>query len=419
MTAAAVAADLPRDPPRAVAEVIGCPDCGAIQRLPPPASRALIRCCRCDGVLERGQGRSLDAALALAAATFLLLIPANLAMFLRTDVLGVSRSSRLVSAATVMLADGWPWLALIVFLFVVLFPLLRFGLLTAVLGAVRRGPAPGWAGPAFRWANLLQTWAMPDVFLLGLTVAYARLASSIAVRLGPGAVAFILAAVLSLFVRAALDKAEIWRRIAPDLEPSRHARAIACTTCDLLAPPEQAGHACPRCTTPLRRRKPESIGRTVALTVAALLLYVPANIYPLATLPINYKPMTYTVLQGVIELVEAKLWDLAILVFCASFLIPFLKLAGITWCVVSVLRRSRTRLVAKTRVYRVVEEIGRWSMVDPFVIGTFVPVMTYNSFIYGRAEAAALPFTAVVVLTIIGARTFDPRLMWDAAEARA
>ena len=418
MVIATAAADHLSDLPRQGIEAIGCPDCGAIQRLPPAANHVVVHCRRCDRVLERG-GRGLTVAFALSTATFLLLIPANFAMFLRTDVLGVSRSSRLGSAATVMLTDGWPLLAIVVFLFVVLFPLVRFGLLTAVLGALRQGAPPRWAGAAFCWADRLQTWAMPDVFLLGLTVAYARLASSIAVRIGPGAVAFIAAAILSLFVRAALDKAAVWRAIAPDLEPSTHARAIACTTCDLLSPPDREGCPCRRCTARLRRRKPESMGRTVALTLAALLLYAPANLYPLATLPINYKPMTYTVLQGVIELVQARLWDLALLVFCASFLIPILKLVGLTWCVWSVWRRSRARLVGRTRVYRVVEEIGRWSMVDPFVIGTFVPVMTYNSFIYGRAESAAVPFTAVVVLTIISAKTFDPRLMWDAAEGRS
>ena len=149
------------------------------------------------------------------------------------------------------------------------------------------------------------------------------------------------------------------------------------------------------------------------------MLYVPANIYPLATLPIHYQPTTYTVIEGVIELAQNGLWDLAILVFTASFAIPFLKLVGIAWCVGSVLRRSDRNLTTKTRAYRVVEEIGRWSMVDPFVIGAFVPVMNYNALVYGRAEAAVVPFTAVVILTIISAKTFDPRLMWDAGRPLA
>jgi len=400
----------------ATAGAIGCPDCGERQRVPVAAPSTIIRCVSCSGVLERTHGRSLSLALACSSATLLLLIPANLALFLRTDALGVSRSSYLISAASSIFTDGWPWLAAIVFLFVVVFPVVRFGLLTAVLASLELGLSGTWIGPAFRWANRLQTWAMPDVFLLGLAVAYARLADSIAVRVGPGAITFIVAGVLSLVVRATLDKAAVWERIAPDIEPADARNAVECTDCDLLVPPEREGLPCPRCSNVIRRRKPQSISRTIALTLAALLLYIPANIYPLATLPIHYQPTKYNVLQGVIDLAQAGLWDLAILVFCASFLIPFLKLVGLTWCVASVLRRSRRHLVAKTKAYRVVEEIGRWSMVDPFVIGAFVPVMNYNSLIYGRAEAASVPFTAVVVLTIISAKTFDPRLMWDAAQ---
>ena len=401
------------------AMAVGCPDCGTRQRLPALRPGTTTRCVRCSGVLERGGGRSLSAALACSAAVLVLLVPANLALFLRTDVLGVSRSSRLASAAGAMLSDGWPLLALVVFLFVVVFPLVRFALLTAVLGMLELGRTRPWLGPAFRWANRLETWAMPDVFLLGLAVAYARLAASIAVRVGPGALTFIAAGILALFVRATLDKAAVWARIAPDRAPPDPQAAIDCEDCDLLLAPAHEGHPCPRCAAPIRRRKPQSVSRTIALTLAALLLYIPANIYPLATLPIAFTPTKYTVLEGVLDLAHAGLWDLAILVFCASFLIPFLKLVGIGWCVSSVLLRSDKHLVAKTRAYRVVEEIGRWSMVDPFVIGAFVPVMTYNSFIYGRAEPASVPFTAVVVLTIISAKTFDPRLMWDAARRRS
>ena len=400
------------------AGIVGCPDCGTRQRLPVARRATVVRCVTCEATIERTHGRSLSAALACSLATLLFLIPANLSLFLRTDALGVSRSSHLASSASAMLSEGWPWLALVVFLFVVVFPIVRFALLTAVLGLLELGRVEPWMGRAFRWSNRLETWAMPDVFLLGLAVAYARLAASIAVRVGPGAMAFIAAGVLALIVRATLDKAAVWERIAPDAPVADAETAIECQDCDLLLPPHHEGHGCPRCAAPVRRRKPQSISRTIALTLAALLLYIPANIYPLATLPINFKPTKYTVLEGVIDLAQAGLWDLAILVFCASFLIPALKLAGLGWCVWSVLSRSNRHLVAKARTYRVVEEIGRWSMVDPFVIGAFVPVMDYNSLIYGRAEAASVPFTAVVVLTIISAKTFDPRLMWDAARRR-
>ncbi len=397
----------------------GCPDCGTLQHMPPTPHPGVVNCVTCRSLLENTHGRSSTAALACAASALLLLIPANLAPFLTTSILGVSRQSVLASSATAMQKDGWPLLAIFILLFVVVAPFVRFSLLTAVLGAVQFDRRPAWLGRGFRYANLLQTWAMPDVFLLGLVVAYARLKASISVQVGVGAMCFIAVGVLALLTRATLSKGAVWEAILPQAEPGGLPDGvITCTSCDWLAPAHAAGEPCPRCEARLYARKPESVGRSSALTLAALLFYVPANLLPLATLPIGLTPTRYTVLQGVIDLVQANLWGLAALVFSASFAIPFLKLAGMGWCLFSVWRGSSRHLRGKTRLYHIVEEIGRWSMVDPFVIACFVPVMQYNALIYGRAEAAATPFAMVVVMTMLATRCFDPRLMWDAIGRR-
>ena len=393
---------------------IGCPDCGALQRLPVPRRSSVIKCGVCNSELERTTGRSLDAALALACGTVLLLIPANLGPFLTTSVLGVSRHSRLGSSATAMWTDGWPLLGIMIGLFIVVFPLLRFSLLTLVLATLKTRARPRWLGPAFRLSNELQPWAMQDVFLLGLWVAYARLSATISVELGMGAYCLIAAGLCSLLTRATLDKRAVWHAIGEE-SAAPGGPVSACLGCDLLVPADQEGRHCPRCGDPISSREPEGVGRAVALTLAGVLFYIPANLFPIATLPIGLTPTRYTVLQGVIDLAQAGLLGLALLVFTASFAIPFLKLIGLSYCLASILRRSPRRLVFKTRIYRVVEEIGRWSMVDPFVIACFVPVMHYNNLIYGRAEAAAPAFATVVVLTMIAARMFDPRVMWDVA----
>ena len=200
------------------------------------ANDTIVPCIACRNILERTHGRSVSAALACSAAALLLLIPGNILTFLTTRALGISRHSVVASAATAMLNDGWPFLALVILLFAVLFPILRFALLTAVLTAVERRRHPAWIGRAFRWANELETWAMPDVFLLGLAVAYFRLAAAINVALGPGAICYILAGVLSLFVRATLDKTEVWRRIAPDRDAVPGAPSVACIHCEQVHP---------------------------------------------------------------------------------------------------------------------------------------------------------------------------------------
>ena len=398
-------------------ETIACPSCGAVQAASAdPAPGRVITCAVCRSELERSHGRSLDGALALAAATLLLLVPSNLLPFLTTSVLGVSQQSHLGSAAAIMWGDGWPWLAVAITLFVVVFPLVRFGLLTVVLGMLWLGRRSWWLGPAFRYANLLQMWAMPEVFMLGMWVAYSRIAPTIEVSLGRGAICFILASLGSLFTRATLDRAGVWRMIAPEAPlPESSTGKISCDSCDLLLDGDHDGGHCPRCAGKLYARRPNATVRAAALTVAALALYFPANIYPIATLPVGLIPAAYTVIEGVRDLIDANLYGLALLVFTASFLIPFAKIAGLAWCVVSVLRRSKRGLIFKTRLYRVVEEIGRWSMLDPFVISCAVPVLRYNQLIYGRADPGATAFAAVVILTMVAAHCFDPRLIWDAA----
>ncbi len=403
----------------ATTAVVGCPDCGTRQELSPLEFGDALYCVTCHSPLERRYGQSLTAALCCASATLLLLIPANVEIFLTTEAFGASRHSYLSSTAGAILDGGWPWLALALFLFVVVFPIVRFTLLTLVLGHLYLNRHHRWLGRAFRWANRLETWAMIDVFLLALAVTYVRIKPVISVHLGDGAIFLMVAGVLSLLTRAVLDKAAVWQAISPDCPPDDPRSAVACLECDLLVAAERTNTPCPRCAAILRHREVESIPITFALTLASLLLYIPANLYPIATLPIHYRPRSYTVLGGVIDLADAGFWDLALLVFTASFVIPILKLVGLGWCALSVLTRSRRHLVAKTQVYRIVEEIGRWSMVDPFVIGCLAPVLNYNSLIHGGAGPAALPFTTVVVLTILSAKTFDPRLMWDAARSKS
>ena len=226
---------------------IECPNCGLLQAGGDCMRRELTICCRCGTPLVRRVFKSLDASLACSIAILLLLVPAMVEPFLTTSAFGATRTSVLPMSASYLWREGWPLLAVAVSLFVMVFPVMRFGALTAVLLSVRAGKNRGWEGSVFRMANTLQTWAMLDVFLLGFVVAYARLRVSIHVTIDVGALCFAAAALLSLFVRASLDKAEVWRLIAPDRDVSGTATAIACRHCGLLCPPAQEGSRCPRC----------------------------------------------------------------------------------------------------------------------------------------------------------------------------
>jgi len=406
------------EPMGATGGVIGCPNCGLLQRVAACFGKELAYCNRCRSPLVHCAGKSFDVALCGSVATFLLVIPTLFLPFLTTYMFGSTRTSILPSSPAVLWREGFPLLASVVALFLLVFPLIRFAALSAVLGTIRIGRRPPWLGPVFRLANELQTWAMLDVFFLGAAITYLRLRVSIHVTIERGAILFVAAAVLSLIVRAALDKRLVWQLISPDTQVcAGGGEPLVCTSCGLVAAARAAGRSCVRCGARLHERRPEGTSRALALLATSILLYLPANVYPIAMIPIDFKPTSYTVIGGIIDLARSHLVGLALLVFSASFAIPMLKMVGLIWCALSSLRHSTKRLIAKTHVYRVIEEIGRWSMVDPFSIACFVPVMHFNGLVDGRAEPAATPFAAVVILTTLAVRVFDPRRMWDRAAA--
>ena len=394
-----------------------CPRCATIQAAP-PADASVVACGACGCELERRTGRTLDAAFATAAGAFLLLLPANGLVFLQTAVVGSTRHSYLASGPLELWREGWPALAILLLAVIVIVPLLRYGLLSLVLGCICLGLRPAWLGRAFRLTDALQVWAMADVGLIALWIAYTRLHATVPTTLEIGGKCFVAAAILALLSRATLNKAAVWRAIHRQPPVDIDAPLIACEVCSLLAASGRASEPCARCQAPLRPRLSGSVRRATAFTLAALVLYAPANLYPMATVPIGLEPSSYTVLEGVKDLFAARLYGLGLLVFSASFAIPLIKLLGMSWLIGSVMARSRRWLIVKTRLYIVVEEIGRWSMVDPLVIALFVPVIQFNANLYGRAEPAATAFAAVVVLTMLATRMFDSRRLWDVSVAR-
>ncbi len=396
---------------------VDCAGCGRMLAFTRVAPGAEARCGRCASVVERSAGTSCVAALALTAATLFLLVAANLLPIYRVGLLGTSRTTQIVSGVAVLWREGWPELAVPVLLFAIVAPLVRFALLVGVLARLRGEGRPPWLGPAFRFVQALAPWAMPEVMLLGLWVAYGRLAALFALDIGPGGYLWAAAAVAALLTRAMLDPAAIWRAIGD--EPVVAGQVVACPACRRLAPQDAAGSACPRCGATLHPRKPDSMARTAALTLAGLIFYFPANLLPMAATIQVGAFLPYTVLKGVRDLATANLWGLAVLVFCASFAIPLLKLFGMAWLLWSVRTRSARHLRLKTRLYEVIHEIGRWSMVDIFAIAVFVPLMQFAEIAGARAMPGAAAFVMVVIATMAATETFDPRLLWDAAERPA
>ncbi|MGH8319849.1 MAG: paraquat-inducible protein A [Steroidobacteraceae bacterium] len=396
---------------------IACPDCGTLEEIPRLLRRDTAVCIRCQSDLEKTNGRSIGAALACSLATLLLLVPVNVLPLLRVDIFAMHSQNITAAGVAQLWGRGWFWLAGLSALFVVVFPFLRFGLLSAVLAALHLDRRPSWLGPAFRWAMWLDPWAMIDVYLLAGCVGYYRLMNidQARVTIELGGACFIAAAFLTMLSRATLDARTVWRSIGGETHARAGEPVLGCTTCDLVQPLAREGQPCPRCGARLRVRKVDAMAWTAALLIAAFALIFPANLSPMNISNHLGHQVRYTIMTGVRDLFKAGLYPLGVLIFCTSILTPAAKIFGLGWCVLSTWRGSRRHLVTKTKVLRVIAEMGRWSKTDPFAIVFFVPLIHFGSLGSEGAGWGATAFMLMTFLTMVASVTFDPRLMWDVA----
>jgi paraquat-inducible protein A len=193
---------------------------------------------------------------------------------------------------------------------------------------------------------------------------------------------------------------------------------LVCHTCGKLARAGLDAHGgwCPRCGTRLHLRKPDSVSRTWALLAAATMLYVPANVMPVMKTSSLFGAESDTIMSGVVYLWTSGSWPLAVVVFVASVMVPMMKIVALAFLNFSVQRRWTWQPSQRARLYRVVEVIGRWSMLDIYVIAILVALVQLQALATIQAGPAALAFAAVVVLTMVAAMSFEPRLIWDPVE---
>jgi paraquat-inducible protein A len=200
------------------------------------------------------------------------------------------------------------------------------------------------------------------------------------------------------------------------LEPALGRRAGLATCRGCLAICEIGNHvsmSCPRCGAIVHRRIPRSLEKTSAYLAAAAIMYVPANVLPVMRSSSLLAEQDDTILSGVVYLLRSGSWPLALIVFVASIMVPLLKILALGLLVWMSARRSTSHRLARARLYRVVEFIGRWSMLDIFAVTLLVALVRMGALASVLPGPGALAFAAVVVLTLLAADSFDPRAIWD------
>jgi paraquat-inducible protein A len=384
-----------------------------MQMLPVLGRGQTAMCRRCDSTLAGPATGRVDAPLALAGAALVLLLAALVWPLMTVSSLGAARESWLDTCVSALWGQGFLSLAALVAAFTVALPCIYLALLLWVLIALRFDLG-GPLGRLFRWVQHLRPWMMIEVYLVGCFVAYSRIKVVSTIEIGLGGWCLLGASLLFLLVLTQLDARTVWETLPVKAAAGKGQETIACTVCDLVVTGTEEGGDCPRCAATLHARKPDAFRRTTALVITGFLLYVPANFIPVLTTVRLGRADENTILSGVIELVHNDLWPLAIIVFSASIILPLLKLCGLTWMLIATHLRSQRLLVGRTRFYRMIDLVGRWSNIDVFAVSVLIAALRFGALTEVHAGNGLVAFAAVVIVTMVATSVFDTRLMWDA-----
>jgi paraquat-inducible protein A len=376
--------------------LIACHECDLLQRTIPIEAGATARCQRCDSRLYRGLPGTYQRALALTLSAAVLFVIANTFPVVELSVKGITVETTLLGAVTSLYTAGmWP-IAALVFLTAILLPAINMGAAIYLLMPLNTGTRVMLPEIPLRVLRHLTPWAMIEVVMLALLVALVKLQYFATVA--PGIALWALGAVMLLQAAAgsAWHPDDIWRHARGDEDSSE-------SVC---------GHG-----RPLHRRKQQSLSRTWALLLAAIVLYIPALTLPVMTASTLFQVQSDTILSGVVALWISGSWLLAVIVFIASIAVPMLKILSLGFLAWSTQMRSVAIPRERTQIYRLLERIGRWSMLDIYVITLLVSLVHFEKIANMSAGPGAIAFGAVVVLTMLATSAFDPRLIWDALES--
>ena len=414
-------------PPPTLPQLRECPGCGLFQMVPALTPGMSAQCARCPTILRRVNAHRLDHILALTFAALVLLLVMCASTLMSVETVGIRHAADLFSGPDELVRRNMAPLAAVVLFVTVVAPLARLvGTIYVLIRAHEQSP-PRHLGRVFALAERLRPWSMIEVFVLGVFVAYVKLGGLVQIGLQAGVYALLALTFVLCWLDSALDREKVWERLdredRPDTLPCdgtvpSMAGAVGCETCGLVSAPGPGHPHCPRCDSALHARRPNSVQRTWALVIAAALLYIPANYYPVLTVMQLGAGLPSTIIGGVEELIVAREYPLAALVFFASIAVPVLKLIGISIMLIATQTGRAGRLRDRTRLYHIVRFIGRWSMIDIFMESLLGALVVFGSVITIEPGVGALAFCAVVVLTMFAAETFDPRLMWDTAASR-
>ncbi len=416
-------------------KISACPHCDLLlQRVQTPANHT-TSCPRCGCVLGRNHSGSIEKTLALAITGLLLYFPALFLPLITLNKLGMSEQANVLETILRFYQSGYYFVSAMTFISAMLMPLCLLSLVVIITVSLKLSKVSERTARIFRLYIHLEEWAMVEVYLFGILVTIFKMADGTEIIYNIGFFSFLGLVFTTLGISVVMDKNLFWDKIGESsgrqpqtpekvsaLEKTGVRTAAAagyanCLTCNQLEPLDtETGMPpkhCSRCGDKLHLRKQGSLSRTLALTMTSALLFIPANLLPIMDVRFLGVSDKSTILDGILLFLEHGSYFIGAIIMIASILVPLFKMIGLTILTCSASFRLSNFLRQKTAMFRFITFIGRWSMLDIFVIALLISLVDFGFFTTIQAAPAATFFCLVVAATMLAANTFDPRIMWD------
>ncbi|MEO9273480.1 PqiA/YebS family transporter subunit [Marinomonas sp. 5E14-1] len=401
--------------------VTACEECDLLHRIPPLKGGERFKCERCQHVLLNVHEHAYGRILGTAGSALLMLALALVFPFLGFSTNGAERSVTLFNVVTVLIQQDYLILSAIVCLALFVFPVAYLFAISCLIWSFIHNNINSALKRYFtRWVISIQPWLMVDVFLVGALVALVKMNSLADIELGLSFWAFCGYVVLLVKTISLVDRRWLWNKVAgPGPEHAisvKNATAveeglIGCHFCG--ATQQRHTKHCSRCGHSIHSRHPNSLAGTIAFLIAAIIMFVPANVFPIMQTTFLGGSEPSTIMGGVFLLWSLGSYPVALVIFLASVVIPLAKIFSLSWLCWQSCKPTERETQQKIKLYRMTEVVGRWSMIDIFVVAVLTGLVQMGNLISILPGPAVLSFAAVVVLTMLAAMMFDPRLLWD------
>ncbi|MCE2595898.1 paraquat-inducible protein A [Motilimonas cestriensis] len=383
-----------------------------------------LACQRCHHTISSRPKQPIEQPLAFAFASLLMLALTYSFPFMSFSASGVTLQIYFYQAMSSLIDNGFTSIATFLFLSLTLLPLLCLILIISLHLNIGHQIPNKSAIRRLKLLKKIKPWIMVDVFLVGILVALIKIMSMADVGFGLSFWAFCLFTIAFLKTLLSIDMHWLWHQhtgplrqhaIQQSANTAKDANLARCHHCGELHPTDDT--YCRRCNSPLSIRTQHSIQKTLALLIAAAVFYIPANLFPIMDTRFLGQSEPSTIIGGVILLWQLGSYPVALVIFFASVMIPIAKMLAIAWLCFTATTNRPEQASMQLKIYRVTEIIGRWSMIDVFVVAILVALVHLDGLVVVYPGHAALSFAAVVALTMLSALSFDPRIIWDPSPA--